>query len=330
MVKSIKHVSTAIIDQIFVSGGNFLTIVICANILSLNEMGKVGYGYVIYLALLLINIAGIYQPGVINLHKKSNKSKYIGFLAWLQVIYAITLSVLGILLLLFFGENFDWLASYDELLSVFLFLLFLPFAEFGRRIFYILDLPKFSAGISAIQYVPRILLIIIFNPSNAETVFLIHAFCALIPTIVIVVTIVRNSKVIYLFKEFFREHISQNYPLVITAALGWATFSAPMLILGVLVGKESVAILMSIRSITSAANVLLELLETIVPTKFIKSLVNGGLEELKKRSGRLLGYGLGIWIAGLVVFVLFSEDIISLLLGEKYIQPINNHRDQST
>jgi hypothetical protein len=49
---------SSLTDQVLVSGGNFLTIAICAHALPLAEQGKFTYIFASYIAVLLLNIAG--------------------------------------------------------------------------------------------------------------------------------------------------------------------------------------------------------------------------------------------------------------------------------
>ena len=76
-------------DQVIVSGGNFLTVALCAHYLPLNEQGKLTYVIACYMALLLFNVSAIFQGASVRAPAENNKEKYLFSLAGIQVIFAL-------------------------------------------------------------------------------------------------------------------------------------------------------------------------------------------------------------------------------------------------
>ncbi len=67
-----------ILDQTLVSGGSFISFVMCARFLSLDEQGRYVYVMSAYLFVLLINLGAIYQVAPIVY-----RSFGFGYLKWL-------------------------------------------------------------------------------------------------------------------------------------------------------------------------------------------------------------------------------------------------------
>jgi O-antigen/teichoic acid export membrane protein len=118
-------------------------------------------------------------------------------------------------------------------------------------------------------------------------------------------------------KALAREHLHLSRWSVWQALFNWIAFLQAF-VLGYFYSAESVAILVSIRSIGNAANVLLEQLETIVPVWFAHLAGKIGLTELKFSTGRLLLMGILIWIIGVLLILVFGKFAIRLILGERF------------
>ena len=84
---------SSLVNQVLVSGGNFLTIAICAHELPLSEQGKFTYVFASYMALLLLNAAGIFQGAAVRAPAQERDSYQIS-LARLQLLQAFLLSLL--------------------------------------------------------------------------------------------------------------------------------------------------------------------------------------------------------------------------------------------
>lgn len=112
-------------------------------------------------------------------------------------------------------------------------------------------------------------------------------------------------------------HVHLSKWNVVNAPLAWGGLHLPLLMIGAFAGKEAAAIIGSIRGITTFMNVLLELLETYVPTWLASKIKKDG-ELPRAPSVRLLGVGGAIWIAGFIAFWFAGEWVLRLLLGERY------------
>ena len=80
------------------------------------------------------------------------------------------------------------------------------------------------------------------------------------------------------------------------------------------------AILVSIRSLANFANVLMELLETVVPRWFSSKLHLDGLSGLDDISRKMIMLGMVLWLPVAIVLFIGSESITSFVLGVKYAQ----------
>jgi len=309
---------SSLADQFLVSGGNFLVVAICAHALSLTEQGKFTYVFASYMALLLLNVATIFQGAAVRAPAQEQDS-YHTSLAKLQLIQAILSSLLVSLVWLYFGGYVGWQATLTEATLLFFFLLLQQLADFNRRSAYIFFDAKHALLSSTALYPVRILGLIAFRPETIEQVLLILLFSALIPALLTVFRIWR-SWVAYEVKQAggVKGHLFYSRFFIASAPLGWLWSYAPIFILGKMYGKEQVALLASIRGISNLANVLMEQIETKVVADWARLKHIDGDAAMITAASRLLRIGGVFWLFGMAVILMLGSKIVGFVLGGSY------------
>jgi len=304
-------------DQVLVSGGNFLTIAICAHALPLSEQGKFTYVFASYMALLLLNVAGIFQGAAVR--APAQDGSYRILLARLQLFQALLFSLLICGVWFGFGHVFGWQATATEAVLVFFFLILQQLADFDRRSAYIFSGARRAVYSSAALYPLRIIGLLVIRPDTVSPVLMVLIVSALIPAGITVFAAGKSrAETDSSWIKTTKEHLAYSRLFIAGAPLGWLWAYIPIFMLGILHGKEQAALLASIRGISNIANVLMEQLETKVVADWARAHHGSGTHVMKAAVSRLLKIGMIFWFSGMIVVVVFGREIVTLVLGNLY------------
>ncbi|QWD32225.1 hypothetical protein G6678_01615 [Polynucleobacter paneuropaeus] len=316
-LKGIHRHAISFSDQILVSGGNFLTIILCAQFLSLEDQGKFIYVFSSYVAAQLINIAGIYQGAAVRAPRVPQS--YQDSLALLQLSFASLFVAINALFWFCLGNFFNWQPSLSDACLVAIFLLLQQMSDFSRRISYIFTSPKRAIFFSLCVYPVRIGLLFIFRPESLETVLYILIATILLPAFFALRGALQNaSKVLENLRVQVIPHLKDSLFYLYCAPLGWLWSYLPLFFLSAVSGKEEVAILASIRSIANAANLFLEQVESRNVADWAKALQNNAHDQVKRSIHTILKVAGLVWMLFLVALLIWGQDIVRLTLGNKY------------
>lgn len=305
-------------DQGLVSGGNFLAIAICAHALPLSEQGKFTYVFATYMALLLLNVAGIFQGAAVRAPTQERNAYKIS-LARLQLLQAFLLSSLVCAAWFGAGNVFGWEATATEAMLLFAFLVLQQLADFDRRTAYIFSGTRRAVYSSAILYPARIIGLLIVRPDTVSQALLVLIASALVPAAVTLLASGRNRAAgAQSWVTAMREHLSYSRLFIAGAPLGWLWAYIPLFMLGVMHGKEQAALLGSIRGISNIANVLMEQIETKVAADWARIRYGIGGPSLEAAVSRLLKIGIIFWLTGMVMTLVLGQEIVTLVLGARY------------
>lgn len=309
-----------------VSAGNFLTIAMGANYLSVFDQGKLVYLYTIYIALVLLNTAVFFSSANIlrqefraDLQYQYELTKYQSASALLTVT---CLLIAGVLMQKGIGLDL----SLKEWILVCIFLFLQQITDFYRRSGYVFEKIQQSAISSAVAYGLRISGIALFQPSDL-TEFLFIIIIASSPIALLMMKNFLSAKkhtinAILSSDQLRKTHLRISKWTIFNAPLKWIGLHLPIILAGSLHSIEAAAIIGSVRSITTFANVLLEQLETFIPA-WLASSATHSHKLLKKRSIYLLIAGAIIWVSGLILIGLLGEITLLYLLGPTYAKHSN-------
>jgi O-antigen/teichoic acid export membrane protein len=309
---------SSLIDQVLVSGGNFLTIAICAHALPLSEQGKFTYIFASYMALLLLNVAGIFQGAAVRAPAQE-RDPYKISLARLQLLQALLLSMLVCAAWFGVGNIFGWQATATEAVMLFAFLVMQQLADFDRRSAYIFSGTKRAIYSSAALYPIRIIGLLIIRPDTVSQVLMVLIASAFIPAAFALLT---TGKSRYgspqSWKMSIKEHLTYSRLFIAGAPLSWLWSYIPVFMLGVMHGKEQVALLSSIRGICGIANVLMEQIEIKVVTDWARVHHGEGAHVMGAAISHLFKIGMAFWLLTMAAVVVFGKEIVALVLGNLY------------
>lgn len=310
---------SSLTDQALVSGGNFLTIALCAHALTLAEQGKFTYIFASYMAVLLLNVAGIFQGAAVRAPAQEHYT-YKTILARLQLLQAFLLSLIVSGIWVVAGYVFGWQSSPTEVWLIFAYLGLQQLADFDRRTAYIFSSTKRAIFSSAMLYPVRILGLIIIRPDTVSQVLEIMILSAIIPAVLTVFAAYRSNLAnAPSWIDAAKEHLVYSRLFIVGAPLGWLWAYIPILMLGIMHGKEQAALLGSIRGISNMANVFMEQVETKVVSDWARMCHENGLPALEAAVSRLLKIGLVFWLVGLSVILVFGREIVNIVLGSLYV-----------
>ena len=171
-------------------------------------------------------------------------------------------------------------------------------ADFKRRSAYVIETAREALWVSSLTTPPRLLALVLLQP-NADALLVIMAATAVPGAVLALRDVVRSSCRASEAAMFLRNHAGIHAMLLIVGPLAWLCQAAPIQLLGLAYDLGAVDILTTLRSITNAANLLIE----IVDTQFIASLARARRENGLAQSRRLiLRLGIPIlvlWLLGL-------------------------------
>ena len=315
-IKAVRKLG-GLADQVLVSGGNFLTIAICAHSLPLFEQGKFIYVFASYMALLLLNVAGVFQGAAVR--APTQDASYKISLARLQSLQALLLSLLISAVWFGVGGVFGWQATIVEAALLFIFLLVQQLADFDRRAAYIFSGTRRAMYSSAVLYPLRIVALLVVSPDTVSMVMLVLILSALIPAVPALLTACQKKPDgTPSWVSATKEHLAYSKLFIAGAPLGWLWAYIPIFLLGTIHGKEQAALLASIRSISNIANVFMEQIETKVVADWARLHHEDGPCVMEAAAMRLLKIGTAFWLFGMVVAVMFGREIVVWVLGNQY------------
>lgn len=288
-----------------------------ANLLTMADQGKLGYIFTIYLATVVLNLSLIYQWSSVKAPFVESKEKYNIFLLNLQIISALFSSILVLLILKVLSIFSDWYLSAIICVFIFVFLFFQQLSDFARRSAYVFQTPK-EALLNSLQLYPaRILLLLIFRPSNILGFSFFLGLTSLLPALKL---FVRYRHQIVYPKTFFIElnkHLREVKWLLLSSPFSFLWGNIPIFACGLILKMDALGFYTTINSITNVGNIGMELLETEFSAQVGKIAVQNH-KQIKIIFNKILIFGSIAWVIVLGILFVFGRDIIQLVAGSAY------------
>lgn len=309
----------ALCDQAAVSAANFLVIALGAWMLELTEQTQLVYVYTAYIALVLFNASALFSAAPMLRHEVEEPTAYQNFLLRMQVAVALCGSVMFILLFAMLGARFGWQPDSIEMLWMGGFLLLQQLADFNRRADYVFGDVRRAGIFSVLMLLLRVGGLLFLRPDTA-TVFYAVLTCSALPGAISTIArgwIGRDSAH---EPDLFRRHLRLARWSVLNAPLQWVGLHLPIYLAGMLVSANAAAILASVRSVSAAVNVFLELIETYVPAWMASRARHEGSKGVMAVATSLYIRGGIVWVIAALAILLFGETLLELLLGPVYAE----------
>lgn len=309
------------LDQILVSGGNFLTIALCAHFLPLDEQGKFIYVFSSYIGLVLLNVSGIFQGAAVRAPLRD--SAYISVLAKLQIYSAFLMAALVGIVWFFVGPYLGWTLTFYDSVLIIAYLFLQQLTDFTRRSSYIFSDPKYALLSSLLTYPLRLLVLFLVVPQTIDGVLLILIVSCVVSAGMAIKEFNRYKMNFSKWREQAMEHLNYSKLFIAGSFLSWFWAYAPVFILGMLQGKAAAALLASIRGISSIANIFIEQLETKAAADWSRQYHKEGADSVKKSISKINKLALGFWLLVMLIVLIFNESIVRVILGSQYL-PYSN------
>ena len=309
----------ALCDQASVSAANFLAIALGAWMLELGEQSKLVYGYTFYFALVLFNASALFSAAPVLRYEVSDAAAYKRLLLRAQCLIAVAGAVIALVVFMWLGAALDWVPDAIEMGCILLFLGLQQLADFNRRADYVFGEIKGAALISVLGLALRLGLLLPLQPQDAATFYLIFAISA-IPGAYLAIRRGWGVPGSGDDAHVLRRHMRLARWNMLHAPLQWMGLHSPVFLVGALAGGGAAAILASVRSVGTVANVLLELMETYVPNWMASRARQQGPAGMRSVVLKLYALGGVLWLAAAIAIVTIGESILALLLGRGYAE----------
>jgi len=311
------RIKWSLVDQFFVSGGNFLSIAICAHYLPINDQGKLGYILAWYLGTIIINNSTVFQHASVKAPSIKNQYAYLCKLAWLQMGLALSSSIL--ITLTVTGLNFidSLFLSQQEIGLLLFFLLTQQLADFSRRISYIFNGSVQAVKLSSVLYSARVIALLFIEPTNLSYVLVIFIATSALSVITNIRLLYKGRHFLYEVKNFVKLHVAESIWFIRNGPFIWLWSSLPVFLLGVMIDAAAMAVFFTIRSLSNLGNVAMELLETEFSAR-IGRLLHSDQGQAEKSVQILRLVGFVIWGIGMAIFMFFGKDLIQIIFGDSY------------
>jgi hypothetical protein len=311
-----RHIP-ALLDQAFVSGGNFLTIVIAAHNLSLTEQGKLGYLLSAYLVSNVINATFIFQWASFNAPRVADQIAYKRQLALVQVLLALATALLCVIGLLLAGATSNWVLSQPEIITTFFFLFFQQLFDFSRRASYLFHSAYHAAHLSAMVYLPRIGLLLALAPASLTGTAAVLLATSLAPALSTVFHATRATKWSDSLFDYVRDQPTHARWLMASGPLIWIAASAPVFMGGTVLTLEAVGVFITVRSLTNMANAAMEILETDVAARAGRAAATDKA-SLQQLFSSVRKFGVGVWLIGMAACYSIGAPALDLIFGPDF------------
>ena len=322
--KRIWTLNLVLADQSLVSGVNFLTSLILARTLTVEEYGSFSLIWIFVILSVSIQQALIISP-MMSLYPKYNSQQqfnYLGLVTLYQVAVALIMALVATILS--YSVSFIYPEALDKrivyLIGILIFSM--QMQEVIRRIGFVRKQPSVALMSDIVNYLGRILAIYFYyNKSNNID---------LVSTILLITIVTTLSVVIGAFnlrylnfdkynrKVYVLEHWSNAKWLVRSVVFQWFSGNFYFVLVALLLSREEVGGLRATQNILAFLNIIFQGLENYVPmtASRIKHLL--GTERMYKYIWRVIKFGVLAVALFSVTAVMFSQELLNVFYGDKY------------
>lgn len=320
-----SHVNWALADQAMVSGTNFLTGILFARYLGLDEYGRFT---LVWMAVLFCNSfqqAGIIAPMMTLGPKQTAEDEpvYYGSVVAQQIAWA--------LLCFFLICGGAWICGavvpqwgVRELgipLAVTVFAWQLQ--DFLRRYFFVRGQGKLAFLNDTISYLGQLsLLLALFNISNLDSASVLWLI-AVSSAVAVIVGVLQIGPLSFSWSGIFAvaaKHWRHSRWLLASALIQWTSGNFFIISLGAIVGPSSVGALRVAQNLMGVTHILFQGLENIVPTGAARSLQTGGVEALKGYLQRVTLLCGGATALFCLIVAIAPSVFLGMLYGSEYME----------
>lgn len=311
--------SLVLVDQAVFSGGSFLTTMLLARLLTLENFGVYSSILIIIYGAVSVFNAIIIQPLQVSMEQVNDKNKYIAFSFVIQLtltfFLTLTLSILN-------NINIDFIAQYKGIISsASLFLIGFITHDYFRKLFLAKGEIKNALIIDTLSVLFTLLFIFycfIFHLSRFDLILNSLGICYL-PSIIISILFLKlkfqHFKNIYSFLYF---QLNQAKWLLLTTLAQWWSSNLFVVASGYYLGVKALGAFRLVQSMFGLLNLVLQTFENFVLPESSRKLKES--KEASKKYLMSVSKKAGLLFAlVLAILFFFSDQAMFLFGGSKYI-----------
>jgi len=311
-----------LIDQVLVSGGNFLTIVLVSRTAPVEEVGKLGLLLAVYVGGILLSGSTIFQWASVLAPRQKAPGKYFFSLLCFQIAQSVGYAVLMVAVFFLIRASAGWELNGRSITVISIYIFLQMMVEFFRRSAYIFSSVNDAIVISSFSFLLKTSLLWALMPKTFFVITLILIASLILPVIYgLYYSLKRRLMIWSSTKEviaFLSEHWKGARSLTLSGGLAWIASVSPRFLLGAFHGMSPVANLTALNSISRLTNLLLEVLDTSVSATASK-LYLSSRDRYNEYLRLILMASVLIWGLVFVLFLAVPESIVGVILGPNYI-----------
>jgi O-antigen/teichoic acid export membrane protein len=309
------------VEQALSSLGTFGTLILGARSLDLTDQGALGLAFMLLALNTGVMVSFLFQPAAVVVHGRAADPSTLNYRkaftvggAMLTTAMAPIFSLIWWALVVASGRQVTGL---ELTIALVVFLVQLA-SDFKRRSAYVVETAREALLISALTTLPRLVALALLQPATLSGFLLVLAATAIPGASLSLRDVVRARYSLGSAAAFLRSHGATNAALLVVGPLAWLCQSAPAQLLGLTYNIGAVGILTTLRSITNAANLMIEVVDTQLIASMARARRKHGLVAPRRIILRLGMPIFLLWLLGLIALALMGRDLVGLLAGETY------------
>ena len=275
-----KLLSSTFLDQIFVSAGNFFTTFLLIRFLGLKDFGLFSAIWIIIISANLIQQAFIINPFLSISSKLEGhlKKRYIVDMKFQQIVFSLIISILFFFIVIT-NKNIFGVSVYgnEEILFMFLSMSIIQFYEFCRRTLYVSSELKNLLKMDSLKYFIQLSFLLIFlsiGLKSSNIILLIFDFSCILSISLFNKDFHKLKFDINSFIGSYKRNWNISKWLIFTSIFQWLQSSYLLFLTNFILGPTALGVLRASQSILGISNILLHSIDSWVPVKTSKELIN--------------------------------------------------------
>lgn len=309
----------ALADQGVYSGGSFLATLLAARLLTVADFGMyAGLILVLYLIISASN-AFVVQPFQVTYSRTEDKRSYVNFSFLFQLYLAIAITAIAFAFSQLDVDAFEFYQPYSAVTMTLVFTFLMH--DFFRKMFLATDQVVSAFLIDAVTSVCQLALLVIsiaqesLTLSECITYSAVSYFAGAVLAIFFIKPSFRHN---CQWRIYFKDHVHQGKWLFFTAIIQWWSGNLFVVASGVFLGTVGLGAFRLVQSLFGILNVLLQSYENYALPQAVR-LFQSSIQESKDYLRHITVKGLTLFGGILVLLFIFSEQVIRLAGGEKYV-----------
>ncbi len=319
------HVNWAIADQVIVSGCNFLTGILLARYLGLEEFGRFTLAWMAVLFFNGIQVAIITSPMMSVGPKKDAESApcYYGAVFMQQLVWAASASIV-LLVIMLLCEQFipEWKYSSFSF-PLMATLLAFQMQDFLRRYFFVRKRAGYAFLNDAVSYI-------------GQLVFLVALFRCVTLDAVAVLWVITGTSGLAVLLGWFQlgnvrlslrkvslvslEHWGFGKWMLASSLMQWVSTNFLLIMAAFILGPIAVGAIKAANNIVGVTHVFFQAMENFAPSQAARKYASKDIDGLKRYLWKLVKIG-GVATGGVVLLIgVFSDFLITLIYGAEYTE----------